>query len=98
MMKLKTEAYLKELKMGDNPPVMLVYAAEGVQPTFRYCENGEEAIAMVEHWGETGELIHEEFDFKSGEILRITDYPDFVNWMTIDTQYSRDFREVEDRE
>ncbi len=91
-----TKKYLKkqgvtgeliELEM-DQDFVIIAYAEEGCEDRFHYCKR-EEAEKIIEHWGATGNLVLEFYDYRTGEESKRVEYPDTVHLLKAEKSYGR---------
>lgn len=71
-----------------NDFVVLSYSKEGQEPSFFHGRR-EEAEKILKHWGKTGTLIIEKYDFVRNERTEEIEYPDVVVMLGIEKKYSR---------
>ncbi len=91
-----TKAYLEkqgitgeliELEMHHDL-VIIAYAKEGCKDEFHYCQK-DEAERIIDHWGATGRLVLEYYDYINGETSCNVEHPDTVHLLKAEKNYRR---------
>lgn len=73
-----TLGYLHVSSWDSSNNYVLAYSTEGSQLQYTYCAKEEEADQLIDHWGKTGELVLENFNFYTQKFEKQVERPTMV--------------------
>jgi len=89
-MKLQgTLGYLHEVDRELSNNYVIAYAIEGSQIKYYYLETKEEAERLIQHWGKTGDLLVDSYNFISGKLRKDVINPTMVRLLECESTYKR---------